>query len=162
MLKRYLLILAAAGAMTILPFAAAQDSQSNGQATSQTNDQTAPSAQENGGGRHHGGPDPERRTAELTKRLNLTSDQQAKVLSALQSEKSQMESVHQDSSLSQQDRHAKMMDIRTATDSQIRGVLDSNQQQKWDRMQSQREQRMGNHGGTPPDANSGQQAPPQQ
>jgi protein CpxP len=156
MLKKYLLILTAAGAIMITPFAAAQDSQSNDQG----NGQAAP-AQENGGGHHHGPPDPEHRTAELTKRLNLTSDQQAKVLSALQSEKSQMESVHQDSSLSQQDRHAKMMDIHTATDSQIRGVLNANQQKKWDQMQARRDQRMGNHGGAAPDANSGQQTPQQ-
>jgi periplasmic protein CpxP/Spy len=161
MLKKYLLILTAAGAMAMLPFAAAQDSQSNGQGNATTNDQSAPPAQENGGGRHHGAMDPERRSAELTKKLNLSSDQQAKVLSALQSEKSQMESVHQDSSLSQQDRHSKMMDIRTATDSQIRGVLNADQQKKFDQMQARREQRMGNRGGAAPDANSAQPAPPQ-
>jgi len=44
-----------------------------------------------------------------------------------------MESLHQDTSLSQQDRHAKMVDIRKATDSQIRELLDSNQQKKWTR-----------------------------
>jgi hypothetical protein len=158
MLKKYLLILTAAGAMMITPFAGAQDGPSNGQ----TNDQAAPpTPQDNGGGPRHGAPDPARRTAELTRKLNLTSDQQAKVMSALQSASSQMQSVRQDTSLSQQDRHAKMMDIRTATDAQIRGALDSNQQKKWDRMQARRAQRMQNHGAAPPDAGSGQQAPPQ-
>jgi hypothetical protein len=109
----------------------------------------------------HGTVRPTRRTAELTRKLNLTSDQQAKVMSALQSASSQMQSVRQDTSLSQQDRHAKMMDIRTATDAQIRGALDSNQQKKWDRMQARRAQRMQNRGAAPPDAGSGQQAPPQ-
>jgi len=103
MLKKYLLVLAAAGAISMVaPFAAAQDSQAN--------DQSAP--QEANGGHRHAPPDPAKRTAELTKQLNLTSDQQGKVLSALQSEHSQMESLHQDTSLSQQDRHAKMVDIR--------------------------------------------------
>jgi hypothetical protein len=46
-----------------------------------------------------------------------------------------MESLHQDSSLSQQDRHTKMMDIHQSTDTQIRALLDSNQQKKWDEMQ---------------------------
>jgi len=73
-------------------------------------------------------------------------------LSALQSEHSQMESLHQDTSLSQQDRHAKMVDIRKATDSQIRELLDSNQQKKWDEMQAKREQWMQNRRGGPPDA----------
>ncbi|MFZ1051577.1 MAG: hypothetical protein WBP65_22240 [Candidatus Sulfotelmatobacter sp.] len=154
MLKKHLLALVAAGAISIAaPFAAAQDNQSN--------DQQAPPSQENGG-RHHGPPDPARRTAELTKQLNLTSDQQAKVLSVLQSERSQMESLHQDTSLSQQDRRTKMMDIRKTTDSQIRALLDANQQKKWDEKQAKREQWMQNRHSGPPDSNSGQQAPPPQ
>ena len=155
MLKQSLLVLAAAGLISIaVPFAAAQDSPSN--------TQQPPPAQDNGG-RHHGPPfDPAHRAAELTKKLNLTSDQQPKVLEALQSEHSQMESLHQDSSLSEQDRHAKMMEIHKSSDAQIRGLLDSTQQKKWDEMQAKREQWMQNrHGG--PDAGSGQQsAPPQQ
>lgn len=149
MIKQPLLILAAAGLISIAPFATAQDSPSNSQPPA--------SAQENG--RHHGHEDPAQRTAELTKKLKLTSDQQTKVQDALQSEHSQMESLHQDSSLSQQDRRAKMMEIRKSTDGQIRGLLDAGQQKKWDEMQAKREQWMQNrHGG--PDAGSG--APPQQ
>ena len=155
MLKKYMLVLVAAGALSIAaPLASAQDNQSNDQAPSQEN-----------GGRHHGyhgQPDPAERTARLTKKLNLTSDQQPKVLAALQSEKSQMESLHQDTSLSQQDRRAKMMDIRQVTDSQIRGLLDSTQQKKWDEMQAEREQRMGNRHSGGHDGGSGQpSAPPQ-
>jgi len=152
MLKKYLLVLMAASVISIAaPFAAAQDSPSN--------DQQSPPSQENGG-RHHGPPDPARRTAELTKHLNLTSDQQPKVLAALQSESSQMESVHQDTSLSQEDRHAKMMEIHKSTDAQIRGLLDSTQQKKWDEMQARRQERMQNRREGTPDSGSGQQAPP--
>jgi periplasmic protein CpxP/Spy len=154
MLKQSLLILAAAGLISIAaPFATAQDSPSNSQ--------QAAAAQENGG-RHHGYEDPAQRTAELTKKLKLTSDQQPKVKDALQAEHSQMESLHQDSSLSREDRHTKMMEIHKSTDAQIRGLLDADQQKKWDEMQAKREQWMQNrHGG--PDAGSGQQsAPPQQ
>jgi periplasmic protein CpxP/Spy len=146
MLKQSLLILAAAGLISIAaPFAGAQD----------TMQQSAP--MQDNGGRHHGPPDPAKRTAELTKKLNLTSDQQTKVQDALQSEHSQMESLHQDASLSQQDRHAKMMDIRKSTDDQIRGVLDSTQQKKWDEMQAKHEGMHNGHGG-PPEGG----APPQQ
>ena len=149
MLKQSLLILAAAGLISIAaPFAGAQDA----------NSQQSPPMQENGG-RHHGPPDPAKRTAELTKQLDLTSDQQPKVLAALQSEHSQMESLHQDSSLSREDRHAKMMDIHKSTDDQIRGLLDSTQQKKWDEMQAKHEQWMHNHHGGAPE---GQSAPPQQ
>jgi protein CpxP len=147
MLKQSLLILAAAGLISIaVPFAGAQD----------TMRQSAP--MQDNGGRHHGPPDPAKRTAELTKKLNLTSDQQTKVQDALQSEHSQMESLHQDSSLSQQDRHAKMMDIRKSTDDQIRGVLDATQQKKWDEMQANKHEGMHNGHGGPPEGG----APPQQ
>jgi len=152
MLKQSLLVLLAAGLISIaVPFATAQDSPSQ----NQNSDQQAPPQ---GQGRHHG-MDPAQRTQELTKRLKLTTDQQAKVKEALDSEHSQMESLHQDSSLSQDDRRAKMMDIRKATDTQIRGLLDSTQQKKWDEMQAQREQWMQHRqqGGAPD-----QQAPPQQ
>lgn len=146
MLKQSLLILAAAGLISIAaPFATAQ---------SPSNDQQSQPAQ-NHGGRHHGPPDPAERTKELTKHLKLTSDQQTKVRSALDAEHSQMESLHQDSSLSQQDRRSKMMEVRKSTDDQIRGTLDSNQQKKFDEMQARHEQRM--HGGR-----GGEQGPPPQ
>jgi len=152
MIKQSVLALVAASLISVgASFAAAQDSPSN--------DQQSPPAQDNAM-RRHGPVDPAQRTTELTKRLNLRSDQQTKVQSALQSERSQMEGLHQDSSLSQQDRRAKMMDIHKATDAQIRGVLDANQQKKWDEMQARREQRMQNRNQGPPDAGSA--PPPQQ
>jgi hypothetical protein len=151
MLKKCLLALIATGLISVTAtFAAAQDSQSNDQ-------QAPPPAQENGM-RHHGF-DPAQRTAQLTKQLKLNSDQQAKVQAALESERSQMGSLHQDSSLSREDKHAKMMDIHQATNTQIRGLLDANQQKKFDEIQSEHEQRMQEHRQGPPDAGSGQ--PPQ-
>jgi len=154
MLKQSLLALIAAGLISVAaPLAGAQDNSSNSQ--------QSPPAQDNGG-RHHGPPDPAQRTAELTKHLQLTPDQQAKVMDALQSERSQMESLHHDTSLSQEDRHAKMREIRKNTDAQIRGLLDSTQQKKWDEMQARREERMQNRRPGPPDAGSGQQSPPSQ
>jgi len=153
MLKQCLLVLVAAGLISITaPFAAAQDSPST--------DQQSPPSQDNGRGRH-GPPDPARRTQELTKQLKLTSDQQTKVQDVLQSESSQMESLHQDTSLSQQDRHAKMMDIHKSSDTQIRALLDSTQQKKWDEMQARREQWGQNRHHGPPDAGDRQAPPPQ-
>ena len=146
MLKQSLLILAAAGLISIAaPFAGAQD----------TMQQSAP--MQDNGGRHHGPPDPAKRTAELTKKLNLTSDQQTKVQDILQSEHSQMESLRQDTSTSRQDRHIKMMDIHKSTDANIRALLDSTQQKKWDEMQAKHEGMHNGHGG-PPEGG----APPQQ
>jgi len=85
------------------------------------------------------------------------------VLSILQNEKSQMDAMHQDSSMSHQDMHAKMMQMHQDTDTQIRAALDPGQQQKWDAMQAKRQQWAQGHRGGPPD--SGDQAappPPQQ
>jgi hypothetical protein len=148
MLRKPLLILLAAGIIAMAAsFAAAQDSQP-------ANQQPAPA----NGGWHHGPPDPAQRTAELTKKLKLTSDQQTKVQDILQSEHAQMETLHQDTSMSPQDRHAKMMDIHQNGDTQIRALLDSTQQKKWDEMQAKREQwGQGHHHG-----NGDQQSPPPQ
>jgi hypothetical protein len=44
------------------------------------------------------------------------------------------------------------MDIRKTTDTQIRALLDSNQQKKWDEMQAKREQWGQGHRHGPPDA----------
>ena len=152
MLKDSLLVLVAAGIISIaVPFAVAQNSPSN--------DQQAPPSQDNGM-RRHGPPDPVRRTQELTRHLKLTSDQQTKVLDAFQSERSQMESLHQDTSLSQEERRSKMMEIRKNTDAQVRALLDSTQQKKWDEMQAKREQWMQDRRQGPPDSGAGQQGPP--
>ena len=126
-------------------FSAAQDSQSN--------DQSAP-PQEMGRGHRGGFQDPAQRTQELTKQLNLTSDQQTKVQGILQNEHSQMESLRQQSSGSPQDRRSKMMDIHQNSNSQIRALLDSNQQKKWDDIQSKREQWMQGHRGGAPEGGS--------
>ncbi len=105
----------------------------------QTNDQ---SAQEGAPPDHHGRDhfDPQRMTDRLTKQLNLTSDQQTKVLDIFKTQQSQMESVRSDTSLSQQDRRQKMMDIRKSSDEQIREALTPDQQKKWDEMQSKQRQ----------------------
>jgi periplasmic protein CpxP/Spy len=76
-----------------------------------------------------------RRVERLAKQLNLTSDQQAKVQGILEQKQGSMQKLRQDSSLSQQDRRAKMTDIHSATETQIHTLLTGNQQQKCDQMQ---------------------------
>lgn len=151
MQKHPVLVLIAAGLIsTAAPFAIAQNSPSDGQQTP---------SQDNAMHRR-GGMDPAQRTQELTQKLKLNSDQQSKVLSIYESAKSQMESLHKDSSMSQEDRRSKMMEIRRNADAQVREVLDSNQQRKWDEMEARREQHMQNgRQGPQPDAGSGQQPP---
>jgi protein CpxP len=150
MLKhRLLLLLAAAIVSTAVPFAVAQDSGGNDQQST-----TAAASPEHGHGGHF---DPAKRTEMLTKRLKLTSDQQPKVLNILKSAQSQMQSLRSDSSGSQEDRRSKMMEIHKTSDEQIRALLDSDQQKKWDAMQSEHKQWHGPHqdGGeapNPPDS----------
>jgi periplasmic protein CpxP/Spy len=146
MLKHCLLTLMLAGLIYAAPSVIAQNSPGTDQQSA-----AAGAPPERG----HRDFDPQKMTDRLTKKLDLTSDQQTKVLDILKSQQSQMESVRSDTSLSRQDRHAKMMDIRKASDSQIRGLLDSNQQKKWDEMQASREQRHEHQSGSSP--NSDQQ-----
>ncbi|HTR23420.1 MAG TPA: hypothetical protein VMI10_05505 [Terriglobales bacterium] len=133
MLKHSLLKLALAGLISAAPVVAQN-----------APDQQQPSAEP----MHHGhGPmmDPSQRTAHLTRKLNLTADQQAKVQDIFKSEQSQAESLHNDSSMSRQDRRAKMMEIHKTSDAQVRALLDAAQQKKWDEMQANREQRWQGH-----------------
>ena len=145
MFKRCLLTLMLSGSLVVAAAPGfSQDNSASGQ-------QAAPQGEP---GHPHGRFDPAKRTEMLTKQLNLTSDQQTKVLDILKSEQSQMESLRSDTSLSQEDRRSKMMDIHKTSSDQIRGLLDSNQQKKWDEMQSKREQWQGHHqpSGSAPDS----------
>ena len=138
MLKHCMLALVLGGlAYTLTPSAIAQG---NGNNDPQSGPAGAPP--NHGHGRQF---DPAKRTEMLTKQLKLTSDQQPKMLDILKSEQSQMEALHSDSSLSQDDRRSKMMAIRKASDDQMRGLLDADQQKKWDAMESQHQQWHGHH-----------------
>jgi protein CpxP len=144
MMKHLMLALVLAGLVYSVTPSVAQDSPSNDSQSMQ-----------GGGPPDHGRGhfDPAKRTEMLSKHLKLTSDQQAKVLDILKSQQSQMESLRSDTSTPQQDRRSKMMEMHKATDDQIRGVLDSNQQKKWDEMQSKHQQWQGHrHEGQAPAA----------
>jgi len=113
--------------------------------------QNQPSGQDNQGQPHErkgggwGPRDPAQMVQRLTQDLNLTSDQQAKILTTLQDQQKQMQTLRDDTTLSQDDKHAKMMDLRKTTMTQIRSVLTEDQQKKFDEMQQKREQEMGQH-----------------
>jgi periplasmic protein CpxP/Spy len=134
-----------------LVWAGAAVAQDNG-----SSDQQAPPEH----GQGHRMMDPAKRAAMLGKKLNLSSDQQAKVEDILKSEQSQMESLHSDSSVSQQDRRSKMMEIRKSSNDQIRALLNPDQQKKFDAMQSEHGQWGHQHGGQGGDAPNA--TPPQQ
>ena len=78
----------------------------------------------------------------LSKKLNLTDDQQAKLKPILEDQRKQMEAIHSDSSLSREDRFSKMQALRQSSDAQIKGVLNEEQQKNFDKMRAEQQERM--------------------
>jgi hypothetical protein len=77
---------------------------------------------------------PAKRTKELSKRLNLTPDQQSQMLDTLQSTKSQLEAVRSDRSLSRKVRNCKLALIRQASNDQISAFLEKKQNARLERI----------------------------
>jgi len=105
--------------------------------------------------------DPDNQLKHLSERLSLTDDQQAKIKPILEDQQKQMHQLWSDNSLSRQDRFGKMRDIRENSDSQIKNVLNEDQQKKFDKMREEQRSRMRERmGGNQP--NSGSASNPQQ
>ena len=88
---------------------------------------------------------------QLTDRLKLTPDQVEKIKPILADQQTQMTALRGDSSLSQDDRMAKMMKIRTDSTTKINAVLTPDQQAEYKKMQAEMMQRGpgGGGGGAP-------------
>lgn len=99
----------------------AQDSGSQATAQSQTMHQ----------GQH------ESRLEWMTKELNLTDDQQAKMKPVLADEMKQMKSVRDDTTLTQDQKRDKMKEIHQSTDSQVNDILTPDQQKKYADLKAQ-------------------------
>ncbi len=89
--------------------------------------------------------DPQAQVNRLGKKLNLTDDQKNQILPILTDRQQQMKSIHEDSSLSQQDRRAKMKSTWEDSDAKIKAVLNDQQKQKYDAMQKEQRERMQEH-----------------
>lgn len=85
-------------------------------------------------GRMGGPPSPQQHLDHLSKMLNLTDDQKAKIKPILENESTQVQALHQDTTLSMQDRRTKMRGIHDSTMSQVLPLLTSDQQTKLDSM----------------------------
>ncbi len=99
-----------------------------------------------GQGRHHGMPSVDEQLQHLTKRLNLTADQQAKIKPILEDQHTQIASLKQDTSMSRPDRRAKFEQIREDSHQKIRDVLNDDQRAKFDQMQAWRKEHMSKRG----------------
>jgi protein CpxP len=80
----------------------------------------------------------------LSEKLNLTDDQKAKLRPILQDQMLQMKAVREDSSLSQEQKRAKMKSIHESSHDQINAVLTPEQQAKFEQM---RKEQMEKHKG---------------
>jgi periplasmic protein CpxP/Spy len=91
----------------------------------------------------------ESRMEEMSKQLNLTDDQKAKLKPILQDEAQQMKGAHEDTSLTHEQKKAKMKEIREAHKSQVDQILTPDQQKKWEEMKKAKEQHEKKSGGQP-------------
>jgi periplasmic protein CpxP/Spy len=110
------------------------------------------SAPQQGGGHGQWGgrQTPDEQVARMTKRYNLSADQQAQIKPILANQQQQMQALRQDSSLSREDRMAKAKSIREDSSSKIQALLNDSQKQKFAQDQARRQERMqGNGGGAP-------------
>jgi protein CpxP len=107
---------------------------------------------------HRGMMDPAQQLEGMTKRYNLSADQQTQLKPILASQQQQMQALRGDSSLSREDRMTKMQSIRADTKT---AVLNDDQKKQFEadqqRMQQQRMQ-----GGGPGGGPGGGGPPPQQ
>jgi periplasmic protein CpxP/Spy len=78
----------------------------------------------------------------MSKELNLTDDQKAKLKPILADEGKQMQSVKEDTTLSQDQKRDKMKEIRQKTDSQVNDILTPDQQKKYADLKAEQQQKM--------------------
>lgn len=106
---------------------------------------TASAQQEQGGGHKHRTPDEQ--VAHMAKRYSLSTDQQAQIKPILANQQQQIQALRQDSTLSREDKRAKMQSIHADSTNKIQAVLNDSQKQKFTADQQRREQRMQQHTG---------------
>jgi Spy/CpxP family protein refolding chaperone len=87
---------------------------------------------------------------QLAKMLDLTDDQKAKVKPIIEARDKKIADLRSDTSLSQEDRRAKMMAVREENTTQMKAVLTPEQFDKWQKMAPGRNRRPGGPGGPPP------------
>lgn len=132
------LALALSAALALAPVAFAQ--------TATDNTQQQPVQKKQWHGRRGGAAmDTQQRLDRLSKRLNLSDDQKAKIKPILDDEQKQMKALHDDTATTRQDKTAKMKDLHQNTLSQIRPLLNADQQKQFDDMQTKQQARMQQH-----------------
>ena len=84
---------------------------------------------------------PEARLQRLTKRLNLTAEQQEQVRPILTDSSQQMQAIRSDSSLTRKDRRQRLKGLREDTTAKLESVFTPDQKQGFENMQKQMQER---------------------
>ena len=95
---------------------------------------------------------PDEQVARMTKRYNLSADQQAQIKPILANQQQQMMALRGDSSMSRDDKMAKMMSIRQDSTTKIQAILNDTQKQQFAQDQQKMQERMQQRGGGAPPA----------
>jgi protein CpxP len=117
---------------------------------------SAPPPSQGAGGGHRGMMDPDQQLTRMTQRYNLSADQQSQIKPILASQQQQMQALHGDSSMSREDRMAKMQSIHSDSNTKIEAILNADQKKQFEQDQQRMQQRMqqrgqgGGPGGPPP------------
>jgi hypothetical protein len=88
---------------------------------------TAPAADADASAHHWHHRSPEDQLAWLTSKLDLTSTQQSQILPVLTARETQVKAIHQNSALTDDQKHEQMKALRQNTDQQIESFLTSGQ-----------------------------------
>jgi protein CpxP len=109
------------------------------------------SAQQPGPGRMGRQPmTPDEQVARMTKRYNLSADQQTQIKPIVADTQQQMMALRQDSSMSRDDKMAKMKSIHEDANTKISAILNDSQKQKFAADQQKMQERMMQRGGGAP------------
>jgi protein CpxP len=116
-----------------------------------------PDAAAQQGGGHRQPPTPDEQVARMTKRYNLSADQQAQIKPIVADQQQKMMALRGDSSMSREDKMAKMKSIHEDSNTKIQAILNDTQKQQFAQDQQKMQERMMQRGGGP-----GAGAPPAQ
>jgi hypothetical protein len=94
---------------------------------------------------------PDEQLARMTKRYNLSADQQTQIKPILADTQQQVTTLRQDSSMSRDDKMAKMKTIHDGANTKISAILNDSQKQQFAADQQKMQERMAQRGaGGPP------------
>jgi protein CpxP len=105
-----------------------------------------------GGGGHMGRMQmtPDEQLARMTKHYNLSADQQTQIKPILANQQQQMMALRGDTSLSRDDKMAKMKGIREDSSTKIQAILNDTQKKQYAEDQQKMQERMQERGGGGP------------